>query len=45
MGRDLKSLGATDLDYFSENLGNASKELEDRFHQDIGITEERYLGR
>ena len=33
------------LDYFSENLGNVSKEQGERFHQDINIMEERYQGR
>ena len=33
------------LDYFPENLGDVSEEQEERFHQDIRTTEERYLGR
>ena len=33
------------LDYFTENLGDVSKEQEERFHQDIRMMEERYQGR
>ena len=33
------------LDYFPENLGDVSKEQDERFHQDIRTIEERYQGR
>ena len=33
------------LDYFPEDCGNYSEELGERFHQDIGMMEERYQGR
>ena len=33
------------LDYFPENLGDVSEEQVERFHQDIKMMEERYLGR
>ena len=33
------------LDYFPENLGDASKEQGERFHQDIKMMEDRYQGR
>ena len=33
------------LDYFSENLGDASEEQGERFHQEIRTIEERYQGR
>ena len=33
------------LDYFSENLGDVSEEQAEKFHQDIGVIEERYQGR
>ena len=33
------------FDYFPKNLGDASKEQGERFHQDIKIMEKRYQGR
>jgi len=33
------------LDYFTENLGDASDEHGERFHQDISVMEKRFKGK